>query len=151
MHICTCCLKEFHTRFLLNRHIAASTVCQHHFSTERLNQELESIRADLAVKNAMVVDLVKANMTLTQRFVELSQIQNSSLLPREWMEWGAEEPSQNSNLPVTDSRPSESVMRLLERSHPLLPNPTTLSPQEGCQSVTTSDQEPLMRLLERSC
>ena len=145
MHVCACCMKEFHTRFLLSRHIAASVACQHHFAIERQDKELERLRTELNAKNALLSDLVKATTTLTQQIVELSQAQHGTILPRVRRDSATPDNTQAST--TTGSAPDGHIMRLLERRCPLLPNPSTLGRPP---TVDASALESVMTLLESS-
>ena len=145
MHVCTCCMKEFHTKFLLCKHITASVACQHHFAIERQDKELERLRMELNVKNDLLRDLVKATTTLTQQIVELSQTQHDTILPKVRRDSADPDTTQTSN--ITGSAPEGFVMRLLERRYPLLPNPSTLGRPPA---VAGSALESVMTLLESS-
>ena len=129
MHVCACCLKEFHTRFLLNRHIATSTVCQHHFQTESLTQDVLRLRSEVASKDSMIRELLKANAILTRQFVENSKILNDMVLRSPATRPSTPPsvhtppsvsvtPSQAHSLPSNPDVPQESVISLLGRMHP---------------------------------
>ena len=145
MHFCDCCRKEFHTKFLLNKHVVTSVVCQNHFTTEALKKEIVDLRAELTLKTHMVLDLVKANVALTQQFIGLSQVQTQPLGP---------ETTNNPQDNTGDIRmqldstcvPRDSIMHLINSTDLPLASPSTLPSQEGFTSSSREDN--VMSLLK---